>query len=98
MVTTLSKTTVLIFVLLWAVTAKPRRSGPVSGGTDWVEPGTVVHVPLSGDVAALYVVPVRVTRRYTGVVVPVSWTWFVPAAAVFRHCTTTPLDGVTRIA
>jgi hypothetical protein len=51
----------------------------------------------SGDVAAEKVVPVRVTRTNTGdAPVVASWAVLVPCAP--RHCTTTPLLGVTKIA
>jgi hypothetical protein len=48
-----SKPTVELVPWLWEVTAKPARSVPVRPVTDWVEPGTTVHVVPSADVYAV---------------------------------------------
>ncbi len=63
---TVSKTAVPALPLLWEVTARPRNKVPVRLAKVMVDPGTVVQVTPSGEVAAAYVVPVRVTRRKTG--------------------------------
>ena len=63
LVVTVSMVTVPILPLLCEVMARPRSRAPVRLAMVMVDPGTVVHVTPSGEVAAVKDVPVRTTRR-----------------------------------
>lgn len=75
----------------------PRSNVPVRFGSEMEEPAMFVHVLPFVEVAAVYVVPLRVMRRYFGTV-PAIVTWLVTAPDAVRHWTAMPLAGVTNTA
>jgi hypothetical protein len=96
-VTTEFMTAVARVPWLCEVSASPSSRVPVRLASVCDDPGTGVQVRPSGDVAALKVVPARVSCRYVGAVPPVR-TWLVVPPCAVRHCTATPLLGVMNTA